>query len=96
MGKYGWHGDIESSGFDPDIASAEARFKGTPAPEAPKFIEYEGRSYLVSPCCQCEAPFNEAGVQACEDAQWGTKTWTCPECGKIGNRMPCFPAKPEE
>ncbi len=24
----GWHGDVNSSGFDPDIASAEARFGG--------------------------------------------------------------------
>lgn len=29
----GWHGDIGHSGFDPDIASAEARF-GSPADEA--------------------------------------------------------------
>lgn len=26
MGKYGWHGDIEHPGFDPDIYSREARF----------------------------------------------------------------------
>ncbi len=29
MGKYGWHGDINERGFDPDIASVEARFKGS-------------------------------------------------------------------
>ena len=28
----GWHGDINHSGFDPDIASAEARFKGGKKP----------------------------------------------------------------
>jgi len=28
----GWHGDIEHSGFDPDIASTEARFKGKVMP----------------------------------------------------------------
>ena len=28
MGKYGWHGDVDERGFDPDIASHEARFKG--------------------------------------------------------------------
>ena len=28
MGKHGWHGDISQRGFDPDIASVEARFRG--------------------------------------------------------------------
>ena len=58
MSKYGWHGDPDHSGFDPDIASVEARFKGRkpvgpPNEQVSKSGEVREKS--VPNSFQCEA-----------------------------------------
>ncbi len=78
MGKYGWHGDIDERGFDPDIASHEARFGRVSQPKPPERVEVEGHLYTVKPCAHCGGSFTSGTVQPGEEEDSGTKMWTCP------------------
>jgi ribA/ribD-fused uncharacterized protein len=98
MGKHGWHGDVGERGFDPDIASVEARFGGKTV-DKPKpswdfealgppepIIAFEGEYRYLSNFY--DAPMWYGGIKypRSENAFQAAKTWD-PELRRIIARM---------